>query len=157
MSSKELKRNFTYSFDLLIEGNPALRDIQNRSISTPAGGNFFLLLSVDPNDETEPLQLTWDDTKLSVAEGALQGNQLQIFYYHKVAGEYRKWKPKDFNGHVLHYGMWCDYCEATDHRLVLRQYCKPKRDGLHARFLFIPFTSLIQSLNPESCSQVEAV
>jgi len=157
MSAVPLKRNYAYNFDTYVEANPLLKEIQFRTISTPLGGDFFLLISPDGDDDREEFQLNWDDSKLSVAPGATAQNQIVIYFYHTASGTFKKWKPKEFTGNTLHYGMWTDWSNELEHKVVLRQYCKPKRNGHNERFIFILFNNLIHALNPNICSHADAV
>ncbi len=139
-----MKKTFAYDVEFLLSGNEELVELEKRSINLRFGSEFVLLISPKPDDEK--LKLHWpEEKKMSIAPGALASNQLLGFCWNKTDG---KWlpNPPNFEGDSMMYQMFGAHRDAEEHSLVVRQYCDPKRNGHHERFLMIVWSKTLLSL-----------
>ena len=140
-------KNFLFDFDAFVSNDEELLGLVNKAQNLRFGAKHVLLLSPDKGDAAIPLN--WDRPMTEVP-GALPGNQVMAFCWHKTEGKWQINYP-NFDGHSLSYLMFGAKQDGKESNVVLRQYCDPPRVNRtdHESFLVAGWSKLLLCLSGE--------
>ena len=138
-----MKKAFAYDFDVFLDGDKKLNEVELRRWNLPLSTKFVLFLSPDIDDDSEDMKLAWDwkKKKMSSAPGALAHQQLCLFKYERD-GKFSRFGAKHYVGDQLHYQLYVRMNQEDECGIVMREFCDPARKNVAARFMHIPYSKL---------------